>query len=49
MSGVGAFSRENLTLYVGRIGNYDDIEEVVWRHFSEWGEIDTGKLKYYIN
>ena len=32
--------RQNRTLYVGRIHVTDDIEEVVARHFQEWGQID---------
>lgn len=40
MGGVGSFLRQNRTLYVGRIHVTDDIEEVVARHFQEWGEID---------
>ncbi|KAJ5775317.1 uncharacterized protein N7511_000328 [Penicillium nucicola] len=40
MSGVGSFSRQNRTLYVGRIHVTDDIEEVASRHFAEWGQID---------
>lgn len=32
--------RQNRTLYVGRIHVTDDIEEVVARHFAEWGEIE---------
>ncbi|KAK2744972.1 Pre-mRNA-splicing factor [Myotisia sp. PD_48] len=40
MGGVGTFMRQNRTLYVGRIHVADDIEEVVARHFVEWGEID---------
>ncbi|KAF5864350.1 Pre-mRNA-splicing factor [Aspergillus alliaceus] len=40
MGGVGSFMRQNRTLYVGRIHVTDDIEEVVARHFSEWGEIE---------
>ncbi|OOQ89840.1 Pre-mRNA-splicing factor cwc2 [Penicillium brasilianum] len=48
MSGIGAFTRVNRTLYVGRIHVTDDIEEVVARHFAEWGQIErirvlTGK------
>ncbi|KAF7719569.1 Pre-mRNA-splicing factor cwc2 [Penicillium ucsense] len=48
MSGVGAFTRVNRTLYVGRIHVTDDIEEVVARHFAEWGQVErirvlTGK------
>ena len=40
MGGVGSFLRQNRTLYVGRIHVTDDIEEVVARHFAEWGEVD---------
>ncbi|KAI5310083.1 Pre-mRNA-splicing factor [Ascosphaera atra] len=40
MSGVGSFMRQNRTLYVGRIHVTDDIEEVVSRHFQEWGQIE---------
>jgi hypothetical protein len=40
MGGVGSFTRQNRTLYVGRIHATDDIEEVVSRHFAEWGQID---------
>ena len=40
MGGVGSFMRGNRTLYVGRIHVTDDIEEIVARHFQEWGQID---------
>jgi hypothetical protein len=40
MSGVGSFQRQNRTLYVGRIHVTDDIEEIVSRHFQEWGQIE---------
>lgn len=40
MGGVGTFMRQNRTLYVGRIHVTDDIEEVVARHFQEWGDVD---------
>ncbi|KAF1983475.1 hypothetical protein K402DRAFT_448233 [Aulographum hederae CBS 113979] len=40
MGGVGSFMRQNRTLYVGRIHVTDNIEEVVARHFQEWGQID---------
>ncbi|KAF8322652.1 hypothetical protein DL93DRAFT_1045999 [Clavulina sp. PMI_390] len=42
MGGVGSFSRQNRTLYVGRVketGNAAETEEVVRRHFGEFGEI----------
>src|ERR1700712_1852794 len=40
MGGVGSFMRVNRTLYVGRINVSDDIEEIVSRHFQEWGQVD---------
>ena len=40
MGGVGSFMRQNRTLYVGRIHVTDDIEEIVARHFAEWGQVD---------
>ncbi|KAF2205132.1 hypothetical protein GQ43DRAFT_460150 [Delitschia confertaspora ATCC 74209] len=40
MGGVGTFQRQNRTLYVGRIHVTDDIEEVVARHFQEWGQVE---------
>ena len=40
MGGVGSFMRQNRTLYVGRIHVTDDIEEVIARHFAEWGQVD---------
>lgn len=44
MGGVGSFMRQNRTLYVGRIHVTDDIEEVVARHFQEWGEIERTRV-----
>ncbi|KAI9791958.1 MAG: Pre-mRNA-splicing factor [Peltula sp. TS41687] len=40
MGGVGSFMRQNRTLYVGRVHVSDDIEEVVARHFAEWGQVE---------
>ncbi|KAJ7043339.1 hypothetical protein C8F04DRAFT_1074445 [Mycena alexandri] len=43
MGGVGSFNRQNRTLYIGRIketGNGQETEEVVMRHFKEWGQIE---------
>jgi len=45
MGGVGSFNRQNRTLYVGRIkevGTGPETEEVVVRHFREWGVIEKG-------
>ncbi|KAI9760201.1 MAG: Pre-mRNA-splicing factor [Chaenotheca gracillima] len=44
MGGVGSFMRQNRTLYVGRIHVSDDIEEIVARHFSEWGQIERTRV-----
>lgn len=40
MGGVGSFMRVNRTIYVGRIHVTDDIEEIVARHFQEWGQVE---------
>ncbi len=44
MTGVGSFMRQNTTLYVGKISVSDDIEEVIARHFAEWGEIERIRI-----
>lgn len=44
MGGVGSFMRQNRTLYVGRIHVTDDIEEVVARHFAEWGQVERSRV-----
>lgn len=43
MGGTGSFMRQNRTIYVGRIHVSDDIEEVVARHFAEWGQVERSK------
>lgn len=40
MGGVGSFLRQNRTIYVGRIHVTDDVEEIVARHFAEWGQVE---------
>ncbi|KAF8173920.1 hypothetical protein BJ912DRAFT_991529 [Pholiota molesta] len=50
MGGVGSFNRQNRTLYVGRIketGNGQETEEVVTRHFREWGTIERIRVLQY--
>jgi hypothetical protein len=50
MGGVGSFNRQNRTLYVGRIketGNGQETEEVVLRHFKEWGDIERVRVLQY--
>lgn len=49
MGGVGSYNRQNRTLYIGRIkenGNGPETEEIVLRHFAEWGEIEEGKCHF---
>lgn len=50
MGGVGSFQRQNRTLYIGRIketGTGPETEEVVRRHFREWGEIEKIRILQY--
>ncbi|KAF9223643.1 hypothetical protein BS17DRAFT_733269 [Gyrodon lividus] len=50
MGGVGSFNRQNRTLYVGRIketGPGPETEEIVTRHFKEWGEIERIRVLQY--
>ncbi|KIP04255.1 hypothetical protein PHLGIDRAFT_76207 [Phlebiopsis gigantea 11061_1 CR5-6] len=50
MGGVGSFQRQNRTLYVGRIketGTGVETEEVVRRHFREWGQIEKIRVLQY--
>ncbi|CAK7275027.1 Pre-mRNA-splicing factor [Sporothrix epigloea] len=44
MGGVGSFLRPNRTVYVGRIHVSEDIEEIVARHFAEWGQIERTRV-----
>ncbi|KAL5486288.1 CWC2 [Sanghuangporus weigelae] len=50
MGGVGSFSRQNRTLYIGRIketGPGPETEEIVIRHFKEWGAIEKIRVLQY--
>lgn len=47
MGGTGSFMRQNRTVYVGRIHVSDDIEEIVARHFAEWGQIERSTLRLF--
>lgn len=40
MGGVGSFARQNRTLYIGRMKEVREPEELVEKHFQEWGEIE---------
>ncbi|KAK0720653.1 hypothetical protein B0H67DRAFT_485575 [Lasiosphaeris hirsuta] len=44
MGGVGSFSRQNRTIYIGRIHVTDDIEEIVARHMAEWGQVERVRV-----
>jgi hypothetical protein len=48
MGGVGSFMRQNHTLYVGRIHVSDDIEEIVARHFAEWGQVERSMFPPFL-
>jgi hypothetical protein len=47
--GVGTFSRQNRTLYVGRIRANTNIEQVIERHFEEWGEIERSECLFFFS
>ncbi|KIY51773.1 pre-mRNA-splicing factor CWC2 [Fistulina hepatica ATCC 64428] len=50
MGGVGSFNRQNRTLYIGRIketGTGPETEQVVIRHFREWGNIERVRVLQY--
>ena len=50
MGGVGTFTRQNRTLYVGRVkevGTGEETEETVRRHFKEWGAIEKSTSSIY--
>ena len=40
MGGVGSFTRQNRTLYIGRIKEGRNTAETIERHFEEFGEIE---------
>jgi len=44
MGGVGTFSRENKTLYIGHISTSPDREEIVRKHFGMFGDIEYVKV-----
>jgi len=46
MSGVGNFMQDTKTLYVGRIKPlpHDENYEMVYRHFSEWGDLEECRV-----
>ena len=50
MSGVGSFSRQNTTLYVGRMREYGEGrgENQLIKHFGEYGDIEKGKSEFHL-
>ncbi|KAJ3264162.1 Pre-mRNA-splicing factor [Chytriomyces hyalinus] len=44
MGGVGSFEKDNRTLYVGQLGLEGGLEDTLYRHFIEWGEIEYLRL-----
>ena len=44
MGGVGSFTRQNRTLYVGKIKVTQNMEEILLKHFDEWGDIERIKI-----
>lgn len=49
MGGVGSFERENRTLYIGKVGTYEDVQDVVRKHFRQFGEIEYMKVLHSKN
>jgi hypothetical protein len=45
MNGVGNFTRNSRTLYVGGLKNVNEnpkkLEETLWKQFGEWGEVEN--------
>ncbi|ORY53740.1 hypothetical protein BCR33DRAFT_654705 [Rhizoclosmatium globosum] len=44
MGGVGSFEKDNCTLYLGQLGLDAGLEDIIYRHFIEWGEIEYLRL-----
>ncbi|KAJ3297481.1 Pre-mRNA-splicing factor, partial [Blyttiomyces sp. JEL0837] len=40
MGGVGSFEKDNRTLYLGQLGLSSGLEDSVYKHFVEWGELE---------
>ncbi|KAI8908942.1 hypothetical protein EDD86DRAFT_173902, partial [Gorgonomyces haynaldii] len=41
MGGVGSFEKRTSTLFVGNVDINDRMEEILEKHFGEWGEIEN--------
>lgn len=46
MSGVGSFNKTNRTLYVGGLHMSEKIENILTKHFQEFGSIDKIRVLY---
>eukprot|EP01117_Protostelium_nocturnum_P011587 TRINITY_DN4203_c0_g1_i4.p1 TRINITY_DN4203_c0_g1~~TRINITY_DN4203_c0_g1_i4.p1 ORF type:complete len:389 (-),score=120.00 TRINITY_DN4203_c0_g1_i4:10-1176(-) len=44
MGGVGSFNRNNHTLYITGLKRQSSSEELIVRHFSEWGKIEYARI-----
>lgn len=44
MTGIGNFNKDSKTLFVGRVGSYDNMDEVIRKHFSSFGIIEKIKV-----
>lgn len=44
MGGVGSFTRQNRTLYIGKLTETRDTADVLEKHFEEFGEIERSKF-----
>lgn len=44
MGGVGSFSRDNRTLYVGGLKRSGNLEQILTKHFCEWGELEYVRM-----
>jgi hypothetical protein len=44
MGGVGSFEKDCRTLYVGRLGRHRDLEDLLWKEFGEWGEVEVSPV-----
>ena len=47
MGGVGGFDSDCRSLYIGGIGLHDDLEEVIWKEFGEFGVPEVGACGIY--
>lgn len=45
MGGVGSFEKDCRTLYVGRLGKHKELENILWKEFGEWGEVEVWGVK----